>query len=290
MKSPTRREYVAGRVVSQILGGRERFLDDGSRAAQVDFEIVFPSRRPIALEVSRITDEQTLRVAGALATPWALGSARYSWHLYVKSRADFSLVRAESQTLLPELERLGVYLYTEHVPVEEADPRVTPALRGRLRELGVGMAMILESRRPPSGTGQIDVPWRSGPAVAEAANLAVELEARNNVEKLTGSSHGERHLFLWADSLLSFGSAAFLPTPRSWEGSALASVRRPPRLPEGIDAVWVAHWPGWVTTGSGQPIWPLVSGSDEFDEVPNVWRSRPPADWELLGAVRVSSG
>jgi hypothetical protein len=87
--------------------------------------------------------------------------------------------------------------------------------------------------------------------------MAVEAAAQDNLDKLLAAPGDERHLFVWVD-----------PTDAGAHVAMATYVRpAPPRVPAGIDTVWVGLWQRSSTLQSNAST---------------LWRLSPPGPWQIL--------
>lgn len=118
----------------------------------------------------------------------------------------------------------------------EAEPEtanLSPLPRDPYGRLGIRTAYRFEGGKARAGRHRIHLmmPTVGGFATASAVYEAVAQAAQRKAKQLRRIS-GERHLFIWVDSWM-IGAEGALEDPPPAEPL-------PPRLPDGVDHVWVA--------------------------------------------------
>lgn len=284
LKPPSDTEWLAAQVVRRVVGASAIFVDDGLASARHDWEIRPAHGQPFALEVSRIVDQEAMSVAGALGTPWPLVGLKCSWQLYVRAGSDLGKIKRSAASVLKPFEQAGGQLFSEAVHGAGADPVVTPELRREMAALGIEIAHVWDVPGPPAAAALLGGGFRSSPGKAVAVNRAVEEVACDNAAKLLSSGLPDKHLFLWIEDVAPAGVlGALIPDPH------FANPDQPPRLPSGVDEVWVAHWPTATTVKTGQPVFPTSKRTPVKNVliVEHLWRVRPPEPWARVGNARL---
>lgn len=169
-----------------------------------------------------------------------------SWHVYPTPATRFGTLARRLPPLLAQLEAKGKDRFFFATDAGD-DPVVLQIANDCAVEFGVAWPNL----RPPQivvGLAGDDRVWVEQP-LAPAAHLtdAVEIEAWNegNIRKLTRADGSSRHLFVW------IGSENYLP----WKDLDFGKLPlAPPRLPPGVDTVWVAG----VGAGTRPIIWSAV--------------------------------
>ncbi len=258
-------EAAAGAIVAQALGGIVVPRDiEGAPEETHDLDVVeIPLLGRVALEVTSARDEaiKSLHSAGygrkhlarTLASDWWVGLPN-DGELQVRK----TFAKAEPHVRVLEqhgVRDLGGVALADRRPPAGANEQVAAASRA-LFDLGVSYARRLSG--PDRGEVPEFVPAFHGGAGSDFGTLyaLVEACANDNAAKLIAAECEERHLFVWMGSSASDAELAF---------ATLSPPAVPPRLPAGVDALWLAS----PTTTPGAAF-------------ARLWRLRPPGGWENL--------
>jgi hypothetical protein len=250
-------ERQAKLIVEQALGVALAERDHpGAPPGLHDFDILWPDRRPGALEVTILTDEPWHRLRAALAEHgdvihteelrrrWLIGSKEAEY-----GHPPFREIRKQLVSHLARVEAEGRNDFTE------LDRWSSPSVSRLLSELPIDHGHSYDSLKQPRVI--INAPGRTAMVSPDATHSALEEEISSERfsgerTKLAASGAEERHLFVWLDSI------------RFEEWSGLCDAQPPaksPAVPEEVTAIWLA------AMCPAEPV---------------VWRAEPPHPWELI--------
>jgi hypothetical protein len=259
-------EREAAWTVAAMLSARpERRDKQGAPPMTHDFDIHLPDGRTVALEVTSLTVPEVVEMWDAIESlDWACPELTFNWSISLQAATRGQAgtrvrrFRAKAPPLLAILERhnggpFGDVLGGQGPERSEEERRAIDELRrlgarsgSPVHQPASGPALLVVGTVGPGGT--VD---------GSVVNQGVWAAARSNLAKLLATQAEERHLFVWADST---DPGALV---------AMASFARPaaPRLPDGIDTVWLGLWQRNVNLQS---------------YASTLWRVTPPGAWENL--------
>ena len=257
-------EWSAAALVLGLIDGTVEMTDvPGAGPRTPDFEITRAGGGTIALEVTATTVRNVASTWQAIhKESWSSDTLKSHWSVSIRApERSSSPIRinglAEKVARhLTALELAGVDRFGLNDGFHGSDEEGVATRH--LHELGVEQGCALAAP-PPGEPAEIAVGTVgafSGPWV-DLVNRAVEREVEANREKLTNAPADERHLFVWVDRTDPNCQAGVIlgPTPAT-----------SPRLPSGIDAVWIAPWlPGPTVPTS--TLWRVEAGK--------YWESMP---------------
>lgn len=258
-------EWSAAGLVLGLIGGTAQMTDiPGARPRTPDFEITRSGGGTIALEVTATTVNNVASTWNEIhKESWSSDTLTSNWSVSLRApeRSSFPVrVKGLAEKIashLSVLELAGVDRFGPHDGVHGSTQE--RAATRYLHELGVvqGCALTKPHTGEPAEIAVGTVGASSGPWV-DLVNSAVEREAEANREKLVNAPADERHLFVWVDRT----------DPNCQAGISLELIpATPPRLPSGIDAVWIAPW--LPESGSTVPT-------------STLWRSEAGEHWESM--------
>lgn len=264
-------ERRARDVLRAVLGCPVECIDPGGGSAPtVDLLMTRADGSRVAVEVTSLVDPGNRSLQRELdKRDWSDLRLAWCWYVHCQSRTDPRALHRQFAVLFESLEQAGVETFSryrmrthrlingkvidlppwqvngqnlEDTPIR---PTVEPTLR-RLFELGVTAGVRLDRESPGAIRPR---PLQAGGAFsAESAAdaLAEKLAQHDNLAKLRAADAAERHLFLWIHFDGGAASAA-LRTATGEDG-----LPDPPRLPDGVDAAWVAG--GWTTPSKPEQL------------------------------------
>lgn len=213
-------ELAVGECIAAIVGGSITLHDDGSADSLHDLDLLLPSGRTAAIEVTSVVGEDMLRAVSASSKlGHRVDRLTHLWDIDLDDFAQASRKRIHAE--LPSM--LLEY---------EADGRaaVTSADDPRLERLGVRAAT---SHGPGSGfvcTGVWGGPIGADDVVVPAAAAASKPD---NLAKLATVGADEAHIAVWVDVTAVDAYAAL----DDFSPGALPTD--PPAIPEQIDVLWL---------------------------------------------------
>lgn len=226
-------EQRASEIVGAELSALVKKHDDQSEDGMYDFDVNLQGGQRIALEVTRITDQQR-RGQGAALDKHKWGDLRtderleYEWHLWLRDpNSNVKKAFAGVAPQLAALESQRVYAFTA------SDSWRMPIVRALVEDLGIGGGFVVDNahRQPgftisPPGGGTICGDLDLVSAVEQVAWLP---DIRQKFERAKDGY--ERHLFVWLD-ISRYGAWAALDKRRLPD--------RNPKLPPEVTHIWVA--------------------------------------------------
>lgn len=269
-------EDAAAALVVRLLGGRSVPVDPGGGPVQLhDFDLLLDDGS-IAFEVTRHNRETAVQTRSEVTRRnWSFPALRGLWFVDTIDSFRVRALHAEIERLLAQLEERHIKSVILRKDVFEADrDRIQPGLREhretlerggalttgrRLYELGARSVYVLDT--VPGGrviVGHAPDGGSTGPSVmVDVAELHANLT--DNANKLAAAGdRAQRHLFVWAEHSRGELVAAMQMATDGPIGRPTIS----PRLPDEIDAVW------------------LATASDPC----TLWRFHRLLGWEFIGA------
>ncbi|MEV6513448.1 hypothetical protein AB0M61_46030 [Streptomyces sp. NPDC051642] len=232
--------HMAGRCVSSTLGVEVLANDADGRQGAYDLALTH-EERTIAVEVKLVVDPRH-RAAGTKSNQ--LGYTRqpsltYVWLVYLSPDKNWKRALARIPTLLAELEGRGLLPEFAHYFWQH-----DLNLYIEFEQLGIdSLSCVPSTEKHPPGYYVMQASW--GGIVPELENVvssACELMSSPNMSKLrqqlAEAETDERHAFLI------YGWEYMEAIPLSYEGPLPSD---PPKLPKGIDGVWLS------TTATSSP-------------------------------------
>jgi hypothetical protein len=246
-------ERRAAAIVGSILGGTAVEHDvPGAGDAAYDFDVLLVGKH-LALEVTSAANPAVLSTLAA-----AFGSGGFdapslanTWSIGIETTGGGPLPRIKDLvkqvvTLLEVFEQNKIERIDRRLYPPEAPLEVVNATVKLIDGLGASGAHVW----PVPGDPKIYFQGHGGfNTDGERLNVLAVTAAESNAAKLLAANVDERHLFLWVTATepeveMAMGLGQIPPTP--------------PVLPAGVDVVWAQN------------------------ETNDLWRVRPPGDWELL--------
>ena len=259
-------EVAAGKIVAHYLSGSEIPKDvPGAPDMTVDFEVVLPDSRTIALEVTTAADGKVLSLlAAGSKREWSAPGLTNDWQVGVAHGKDIQVAQVLKQILGP----LEVYEQDGLTEVATwTNPRWNQALAGLSSQaaaaartqfdLGVVVARSFGAKQ--GSVAQIYITAHGGATsdVGQVTEL-VEAAAEANRDKLAAAAGDEKHLFVWLNPSYAAAELAVATQP---------APPAPPAIPSGVDVVWLATQGG---RGHGDM------------QLEKLWRVRRSGSWEQL--------
>ena len=259
-------ELEAAWTIAAVLSASPKRRDvAGAPDLTHDYDLQLGDGRVVALEVTRMSVPEVVEMWDAIEDiDWACSELTFGWSISLRSAGRgrsgprVRRFRAKAPALLSILEEEGGGRFGDVVggSLDGWSERGRRAIE-ELRQLGARSGSPVGQ---PSGGPALVLVGTSGPGGAVDGtdlNAGVERAIEDNLTKLRAAPGDERHLFVWVDSTDPGASVAM------W------SYVRPaaPRLPAGVDSVWVGLWQGGINPQS-----------NAF----TLWRALPCGPWEVL--------
>lgn len=258
-------EFAAGHLVAQLLGGHADPQDvPGAPSATVDFNVVLPEGRVVALEITAAADSDVVaETVAAFGREWKSPELRNNWMIGIGRRVggDPVPIRDVMAGMMPIL---ALFERNDESTVEvryspryrTKPPEVSNHVHDAMIEmfdLGVEVARVWSSP-DPGEDGQI-YPTISAGVSSDSAkiNALVVERAEKKVDKLRAATADERHLFVWMDHSHADAELAF----------ATLGPPSAPAIPAGVDVVWLVG-----PTGGPNGV--------------RIWRLEPPGQWAIV--------
>lgn len=230
-------EAFAFEIIRRVTGYEVDDVDDGSKAGMVDGAWTDDQARRHLVEVTRLMPSEMGELLGLLnRQDYKIPSelVRRRWSAHVEPTVDLRLLEAELDPMLARCEQLGLRHLAELSWRQLDGWPLGPYVQARdldawCRDAGTpGYIEVLPPGRG-GGVGGMDVvpPWLSRQLVNNSLLV-------RKVEKLRRWDADQRHLFIGIHS----HGVPFAVGYAFWDRDATPSV--PPRLPDGLDAVWIA--------------------------------------------------
>ena len=254
-------EVAAKNIVESLIVGARMHYRSNQSSGEHDFDLEYPSKIRVPLEVTIATDQKVEETRAAIRNrPGGSFVPRvqsaYDWYVYPRRYANINRIRSCVDEYLAAIEAEGLKHFNAFT-----DSAESPAVLKILKELGIEYGDTITWKSPgirialPADGGLID------PAVV---NKAIEAEARKTdiKRKLSSAPGVEKHLFVYVART---------------RHTVWVAVRdeNPPTLalalpPEITDA--------WVTAWAGDGPWHAV------------WHARRGYPWTHKGLVNIDTG
>jgi hypothetical protein len=255
-----REEWEAKWAVSTILRGvPERCNPPGH-----DYDVRVGDR-VIALEVTKSAPKERAALHAAIRRlhERQVGHITMHWQVWIPDAKrgfrgpDLRPIFDQAPPLLRVLEQHGVWGFGRGYELQCRDkPDLVPSIRalyhlGLIAGHAVGPLMPKECPLLLVGTT-----GEGGMVDANEVNGVAELCATKKLDQLSAADAHERHLFIIVESTDYAANAALT--------AGFHLPDRPPRLPEGVDTVWVGAWVPRSWCGC---------------DISPIWRATPPNPW-----------
>jgi hypothetical protein len=258
-----RAETAAKSIVETLINGAKMHYHTNQSLGEWDFDLEYPNRMKVPLEVTSATDQGTAATRAAILNPRhggpfvSRGQCTHDWYVHPLPSANINKIRKHIASYLVAIEAEGrgeFFTFT--------DATESPAVSAILRDLKIEYGRVISWKSPGIGIG---LPGDGGLVDPVLVNEVVETEAlkSDNKHKLSAAAGSEKHLFVYLDGTTKHEVWA------AARDEAPPAAR--PKLPPEITHIWMA----------------ALAGDGEWH---TVWRAQNGSSWTHEGQVNIDTG